>query len=213
MLAWLQRLLIPLFLLAPLYGEEGFVLGLGSPCIDYVIPVQEEDLTRLYIQKKKYQEIDKGRLAELIDRFQEKMIFTGDCTSNTIKGLAALGVPCALTGRVGNDSLGERIKNDFSQLKVSTLFSAAEITSQVICLITPDGERTFCAYVQPEHEITASDLKKEHFAGAKLIHMEGYLLRNGNYVERGMQFAKEAGAKISIDLANAQLIEPYRERI
>jgi sugar/nucleoside kinase (ribokinase family) len=213
-MTYFQNILMTLLFLAPpLASGEYQVLGLGSPCIDYIIPVQEEDLIHLNLKKGGQLEIEKQALVELIDLFQEKMVFTGNCTANTIKGLASLGIPCALTGHIGNDPLGDRIKKDFTQLKVATLFSEASATAQIACLITPDGERSFYAFIQPEREISESALKKEYFEGVELVHMEGFRLYNETYMEKSMQLAQEAGAKISLDLANAALVETFRERI
>ena len=57
------------------------------------------------------------------------------------------------------------------------------------------------------------NLTPSFFEGVKLVYMEGNCLSNGIYMEKSMQLAQCAGAKISLHLSNAAFIEPYRERI
>ena len=81
-------------------------------------------------------------------------------------------------------------------------------TSQIACLVTREGEHSFCAFVKTE-----KDLKPKHFDGIKLAHLSGYCLPNGIYIEKGLSLAKEAGAIVSLDLANACLVNQFRERL
>lgn len=208
----LKLCLIFLLLSSELFAYR--ILGLGSPCIDYIVSIEEEALASLELEKGGWQEIDAKMLHSIIENSKETFIFTGDCTSNTIKGLATLGIPCALTGNVGNDFLGEKIRKTFTELGVTTLFTETQTpTSQIACLITPDGERSFCAFVQAEHEISESDLSPSHFDAIELVYLEGYRFLNGTFVEKACRLTKESGAILAIDLANAYLIEKYRERI
>jgi sugar/nucleoside kinase (ribokinase family) len=211
----MKKLLPILFFFTSTVFASGYqVLGLGSPCIDYIVSVGEEELARLQLQKGGWREIESGPLKELMIKCHEEHIFTGDCTSNTIKGLASLGVPCGLTGRVGNDTLGRHIRAIFNGLHVATLFSeSGHATDQIACLVTPDGERSFCGSFLAHKEISEKDLVPADFEGVKLVHMEGYHLINGTYMETSMKLAKAAGAKISLDLANTGLVKKFRERI
>jgi len=211
----MKNLLLILFCLAAsAFAGEHQVLGLGSPCIDYIISVQDEDLAHWHLQKGSQVEIDEHRFSQLVENYTEKFTFTGNCTSNTIKGLASLGIPCALTGNVGKDLLASQIYKAFEQLHIKTFFTETTTpTSQIARLVTPDGELSFYAFVQAEKEISEADLFSEYFEGVKLVHMEGFRLSNGIYMEKSMQMARSAGAKISLDLANVDLVKKFRERI
>ena len=97
------------------------------------------------------------------------------------------------------------------------LFSSAcaqpyEILGQPY-LVDPDGERSFCACLQAEDEISEADLSLEYFKAMKMVHVKGDSLFNGAYVEKSLQIAKSAGAKVSLDLTHVDLAEQFRERI
>ena len=212
---FMKKLLMFFVLLCfPLDAEPYRVLGLASPCIDYILPVQDEDLIRLNLQKRGRRDMDGPTLSALIENCQDKQLFTGGCASNTIKGLASLGISCAMTGNVAKDFLGNHIREVYSQLQVDMLFTETETpTAQVACLITPDGERSFCANTQAEREISESHLKPEYFEGVQLVHTEGYRLYNGMYLEKALHLAQSAGAKVSLDIANVEIAKKFRERI
>jgi sugar/nucleoside kinase (ribokinase family) len=196
------------------YAHDYQVLGLGSPLVDYVITVTEEELSHLQVAKGGWREIEAALLKEFLVKYPDAHVFTGDCTSNTIKGLAALGISCALTGKVGNDALGEHVRTVFNDLKVTILFSDTEKpTDRLACLVTPDGDRSFCGSFLARNSIHENELSQDYFKEVKLVHMEGYRLANGAYMEKAMIMAKESGAKISLDLADAGIVKKYRERI
>lgn len=182
--------------------------------MDYLISVSEEELSSLQLSKGDWREMEAESLKEFLFKHPNAHEFTGDCAANTIKGLAALGMSCGLTGRVGDDELGAQVRRVFNELKVTTLFSeAAQSTDCLAALITPDGERSFCGSFLAQHGISETDLLQEHFKGVKLVHMEGYQLANGAYLEKAMEMSKESGAKISFDLGNPNIARSYRERI
>ncbi len=211
-----MKYLLSLYLLLTLSlrAAEPAILGLGSPCIDYILSVEEDDLERLNLQKGGWHELQVTAFNELVESYSDKLMFTGDCAANTIKGLASLGMSCALTGNVGKDNLGSYVKKIFGELHVKTLFTETDLaTAQVACLVTPDGERSFFACIAAQKEIADSDLKADYFEGIKLVHIEGYRLTNGVYIEKAMEMARKSGAKISLDLANAAIVKKYRERL
>jgi sugar/nucleoside kinase (ribokinase family) len=204
-------LLLPSSLLA----TGGYrVLGLGAPCLDYIIHVEEHELASYGLKKGGWHKIDAAALASIVHGGKPPLVFSGSCVANTIKGMSALGISCALTGNVGVDPMGEKIRAIFRDACVTTFFTETETTSsQVACLITPDGDRSFCSFVRAEHEITEKDLKPGYFEGVELVHLSGYRLPNGNYTEKRLAMAKEAGAIVSFDLGNSRLVEEYRERL
>lgn len=197
-----------------LFANPYRVLGLGSPCMDYIVHVSEEDLANLGLEKGGWQTVDCETITTFLDAQDAKNIFTGDCTSNTIKGLSSLGVKCALTGTVANDGAGKQIRQIFSDLGVKILFTEATApTSQIASLITEDGARSFLAFTQAEKEVSSAHLDPKQFEGVELVHMEGFHLYNGDYLEKAMAMSQACGAVVSINLANASVIKKFRERI
>ena len=207
-------ILIFLFVASTACAQDHRILGLGAPCLDYIIKVSDDELAQCSLEKRGWHEIDALALAMIIGSGQSPLVFSGSCVANTVKGLASLGLPCALTGNVGMDPMGDQIRSIFHEVGVTTFFTETTTpTSQIACLITPDGERSFCAFIQAEREISETDLMPEYFEKIDLVHLSGYRLPNGIYTERGLSLAKESGALVSFDLANTHLTAQYRERL
>lgn len=193
------------------------MLGVGSYAWDYIQPVEESFLDALYIRKNGWQDMDWHTFSEVLAlaRFQSPpTILTGGAVANTIKGLSALGASCALIGNVGLDRPGEEILKAHQKAGIETFATRSSTpTSHIISLVTPDGARSFCAFVQSERETKESDLLDKYFKGRELVHISGYLLTNQCVIEKAAALAKEHGALVSFDLCNQQLGERYRERL
>lgn len=97
---------------------------------------------------------------------------------------------------------------------VSKLISAEGPTQQIICLLTPDYERTFCGFQGvAEHAYHEHELHEDIFQGTRMVYLEGYMLLNGDFVERAIQLAKKSGVKVSFDLGSHILVENHKNRI
>lgn len=189
------------------------VLGIGHACMDILIPVKEEFLAHVPGEKGGAQPIQFEQLSYILSLSQQKPhLATGGSCANTIKGLASLGEKCAFLSHVGQDALGEHFVQYMKQLGIVGLFSKSiHPTAQVLCLITPDGQRTmrFCAGCSAE--MSAHFLHPNYFKDVKLMHIDAYTMYNGDLVERVMQMAKEANAKVSIDLSSFEIIRRFHE--
>lgn len=191
------------------------ILGIGAPILDQIIFVEDSFLDFIPGEKGGMVPIQYETLLRIIRMSgSEPKVITGGSCSNTIKGLSSLGIRCALVGKIGSDLAADFYLKSIISHKILPLYlKSSTPTAQVACLITPDGERTCRAYLGAAQEIQAEELKPEMFQGVKLVHIEGYALMYGSLVERAMQLAKDAGAKISLDLASFEIAKQYKERI
>lgn len=191
------------------------VLGVGSPFVDHIIEVQEEFLAEIPGAKGGMVAVDYETLSAIIKKSAvEPVLLVGGSGANTIRGLAHFGHQCALVGKIGRDVAGKKFLERLSALKItSCLLPTMTPTAQVVCLVTPDGERTMRSFLGAGQEMGSGDLRPEIFAGISLVHIEGYTLLNGDLTERAMQFAKEAGAKVSFDLGSFEVVERHKQKI
>jgi sugar/nucleoside kinase (ribokinase family) len=189
------------------------VLGVGHACIDLLIPVSEEFLKHVPGKKGGTQPISIEELNHLISlSHQQPYLATGGSSANAIKGLAALGEKCAFISNVGNDPLGEHFIQYMNNLGIATLFSKSiHPTCRVLCLITPDGQRTLRFYAGCSEEMTESVLHPDIFKGITHMHIDAYTMRNDNLVESAMKLAKEANATVSIDLSSFEIIQQFHQ--
>lgn len=187
------------------------ILGVGAACIDLLIPIEEDFLKHVPGEKGGAQAIDIEKLNQIISLSDTKpQVVTGGSCANTIKGLAQLGEKCSFLSYIGTDALGEHFSNYTKSLGITGLFSFSSLpTARVLCLITPDGQRTMRFFAGASQDMSHLDLDPGYFKGVQLVHIDSYSLRNGDMVARIMQLAKEAGAAISIDLSSFEIVREF----
>lgn len=192
------------------------VLGIGAPVIDYIVDVPEEFIEELTGRKGGMVIVDYQTFSSMLHLSNQKPhLFLGGSAANTIRGLANFGHSCAFLGKIGRDAAGNKFLNGMKALGIKTnfLIHSDTPTAQVICFITPDKERTMRAYLGASQEITKGDLHKHMFHGIKHLHLEGYILLNPLVARRAVELAKEAGAKVSLDLGSFEVVESNRELV
>ena len=191
------------------------VIGLGNALVDALIRIDSDKVLE-------EQNLPKGSM-QLVDwQTSEKLMAavsalpkaqaSGGSAANTIHGLAKLGVETGFIGKIGNDKIGDFFKADLLDAKVEPLLAYSDTKSGLaVALVSPDSERTFATYLGAAVEISASDLKLEDFKGYDYFHIEGYLVQNYDLIETAVKLAKQAGCKVSIDLASFNVVEDNLE--
>lgn len=191
------------------------VLGMGNAIVDVLTFIENDSLLQeLNTPKGSMQLIENETLSEITDRVNdlESYMVTGGSASNTISGIAKLGIRAGFVGKIGDDAVGEFFKSDSIANGVRThLMSSDLLSGQCIVLVSPDGERTMCTYLGAACELFAEDLKADMFGGYDYFHIEGYLVFNKDLIRRALKLAKEAGCKVSIDLASFNVVEAMRD--
>lgn len=194
------------------------ILGLGSPCVDLLYRVDDNFLKELSLskgnEKKVSWEIFSSVLKKCAQLEYKPFIRTGGSCSNTIKGLASLDNATAFLGKIGQDELANFYKKAISPFKIVPLLLTSSVpTTQIAVFVTEDRERTFLAFPGAGYQISDTDLHPKMFENVRLIHIEGYLLDKYSVVEKAMQLAKAAGAKVSLDLGCIDIVQRYQEDI
>jgi sugar/nucleoside kinase (ribokinase family) len=90
------------------------------------------------------------------------------------------------------------------------LFKSASPTGRVLSIITPDAQRSMFTFLGASAEMTVDEIAGSHFADVVIVHLEGYLLFNTDLVYAALNRAREAGARVSLDLASYTVVEDSR---
>ncbi len=193
------------------------VLGMGNALMDILVRIDKEDLLdKLDLPKGSMTLVDLDKAREILARLQSypKNYAPGGSAANTIRGIAALGMPATYIGCTGNDELGKLFKKSMSEEQVTTLLQHSDTpTGHAITFITSDSERTFATYLGAATELSAEQLELSMFTGHRVFHIEGYLILNKNLVLRAFRLAKQAGLEISYDMASYNVVEENRDFI
>ncbi|MCF8331188.1 MAG: adenosine kinase [Bacteroidales bacterium] len=187
------------------------VLGIGNALVDILVRVENEEMLKKFKLPKGSMQLVSHELANEVDLATSglaKSQASGGSASNTMHGLAKLGIPAGYIGKIGHDHLGEFFKNDLLKNNIQAhLLEGSKGTGRALTLITTDTERTFATHLGSAIELQKEELIKEIFEKYSLIHIEGYLLQNHSLLQKIAELAKATGAEISLDLASYNIVE------
>lgn len=189
------------------------VLGIGAPFLDHVIHVTDEYLALHGNQKGGMQPVDLLTFRKIIEESGVPVsLSAGGSSANTIKGLSKLGHSCALAGKIGKDDAGKAFLERIKHYGITPFLLPTDTpTGQIVCLVTPDKQRTFRDYLGAAQEMRGADLKPHFFEEVKLVHIEGYSLMYEDLPLTAMKMAKEAGALVSFDMASFEIADLYQK--
>ena len=142
-----------------------------------------------------------GRLV-LVD---EMSLHTGGCAVNTAIGLARLGVPVQVIGKIGLDPFGDFLLRQLDGQSVGTrgVSRDPEIgTSTTMVLVDPDGERRFVHYMGANARLTLGDVDWGIIESASILHVAGALVLpgiDGQPTAELLQRAQAAGVTTFLD--------------
>jgi len=191
------------------------VLGMGNALVDVLAIIENDKMLELLeLPKGSMQLIDDRKfeiLTKEINKFN-KSIVSGGSAANTIIGLARLGIETGFLGRIGRDFYGKFFTDDLEKYKVNFhLIEANEASGVASTFISKDGERTFGTYLGAAAQLSAAELQPEDFRGYKYFYIEGYLVQSHDLIRKAIILAKEAGAKVILDLASYNVVEENRD--
>ncbi|MBQ3369067.1 adenosine kinase [bacterium] len=186
------------------------ILGMGNALLDILVALPGDSvLTELGLAKGSMQLVDLAfseRVLKTVENLDFSLV-SGGSASNTIHGLAKLGVETSFIGKVSNDEFGSIFEKDMETSSIRPiLFRDEPQTGRAIALITPDSERTFATYLGSAVKLAADELTLDLFKGYDLFHVEGYLVQDHDLIERSLVLAKEAGLTTSLDLASFNVV-------
>lgn len=193
-------------------------IGFGVPCVDMVYAIDENLLQSMSVHKGDGQRASWETFSFVLDTCTTNnfspIIVTGGTASNTTKGLANLGNETAFVGKIGQDDKGDFYRKTIEKLGIISLLIPSDIpTTQIGVFVTPDQQRTFLSFAGAGHSITPHDFNSDSFKGARLVHIDGYMLEDIPCVEKAMQYAKAQGSLISLDMGCLRIVKKYSTEI
>lgn len=187
------------------------IIGLGNALADILTQIEsDEPLGKLGFGRGSMNLVGRDtheHISELTAGMENKVV-SGGSAANTIRGLARLGIPCSYIGKIGPDTVGDFMRSEMKALGVHPqLIETDTPTGRCMVLISPDGERTMATFLGAAVELAHHEITLEMFEGYDILHIEGYLVQNHDLIREAVRKAKEAGLKISLDMASYNVVE------
>jgi sugar/nucleoside kinase (ribokinase family) len=203
------------------------ILGLGHACLDIVSQVDDAFLTRWHIPKGEAVDVDRATAHAIETALDNPGYFPGGSAANTAACLAALGGRAAFIGKLAQDDIGARIRNDMqaSNIALYTPCAAENCDSadppgstRVICLTTqhPHPERSFACYAGISQSLTPADLPDSLLAQSQLLHADGHILLHPGIADTLIDAAARAHnqqRRFAFTLADPSRLRSMPERL
>ncbi|MGY1730303.1 carbohydrate kinase family protein [Geodermatophilus sp. SYSU D01045] len=133
----------------------------------------------------------------------------GGAPANVTAGVARLGAPARLAGWAGADPLADGLLAGLAGRGVEIAVVRRGRAPLATVLVHPDGERTVLTD-RGEGGLEPADVRREWFAGAAVVHLDGYdLLRFPDAVRAAADTAHDLGVPVSVDVAAAARISAH----
>lgn len=134
----------------------------------------------------------------------------GGQAANVAAWVAHLGGTARLIAARADDAIGEVLAADLAARGVDVRGPRVRgATGAVVALLDQSGERSMMSDRGVSPQFAPDDLDPEWFAGADRLHVTGYSLLADPIADaalRAARLARDAGARVSVDLSAAHLI-------
>lgn len=189
------------------------IIGVGNALVDVIVNLQNEEiLNQFSLVKGGMEMIDserKRKIHQAIEDMQKASV-TGGSTSNTIHGLARLGIEAGYMGKVCNDEPGRFFQAEMERYKVTPHLMYSDIdTGIATTFMTPDAERTFATYLGAAATMTAAEINPEIFKDYDYLYIEGYLIFNHDLVRKLCEIADQYHLKVAMDFGSYNIVEGH----
>lgn len=190
------------------------IVTCGNALTDVLVKISSDEvLDKLHLAKGSMTLISEERYAKLYNEIKNNVsdMATGGSAANTALCLTHIGTPSGYIGKINpEDRIGryfcERFQNEGVAMPPVHAQNGRP-SGACVAFVSPDGERTFATFLGAACDLCGEELSLEMFAGARIVHVEGYLVQNHTLIQRVVALAHEAGALVSLDMASYNTVE------
>ena len=194
------------------------IFGIGNPLIDIITQISDDDISMLGLDKGIMRLVDLEERAKILAHIEGRDIVyrSGGSCPNTLIFLSALGINCALAGKIGEDNEGKMYAGHLpsSHLTSELIVELKGATGTSIILVTPDTERTMNTYLGANRQFSRADLNDKTVAKAKYLYFTGYMWdtdEQKDAVLHAASIVRGHGGTIILDLADPFAVNRNRE--
>ena len=189
------------------------ILGIGNAIVDVLCKVDDNFLHKNLLTKSTMKLIDESEFKEILSSLTIEKTVSGGSVANSIVGLSQLGNNVGFIGKISNDQMGQKYEDGLKKEKVSYLYSKkSELipTGSCLILITPDSERTMCAFLGTAGKIGDGDIDANIVKNSEITFLEGYLWDEGG-PKKAFDKAINNSKKTAMSLSDLFCVERHKK--
>ena len=194
-------------------GQGPYVAGVGAALVDLLVEESDAFVAAMGSDKGGMTLVELATIESALKKTQAPLkVVPGGSACNTMVGIGNLGGNARMIGRLGQDELGKAFLDGLVKAKVDHRIRPSGMpTGRVLSVVTPDTQRTMFTFLGASSLLGPGDISLEDLSGVGMVYLEGYLLFNRPVVEKLISLAKQAKAKIILDLGSYQVVEICRD--
>jgi fructokinase len=158
------------------------IIGIGNAIVDVICKIDDEFLTKNDLAKSNMKLIDETEFKKLLGNLKIEETVSGGSVANSIVGLSQLGNNVGFIGKVNDDEFGQKYEEGLRKENVEYFYTKKKEdlpTGTCLILITPDSERTMCAFLGTAGKINKTDINAQAIKNSEITFLEGYLWDEG----------------------------------
>lgn len=190
------------------------LIGVGAPIMDLVASVSENFLTHVRGEKGGMVIVEADEMAQMVAKLPTAPGLTpGGSAANTIFNATRLGLRTAFVGKLGGDELARTYRARFAAAGVNTdRFKQGDLpNARCLILTTPDAQRTMRTLLGAVMSFSPEEVRPADFAGARHVHIEGYVVFNQALANAIVDAARAAGCSVGLSLASFEVVGASRD--
>ncbi len=209
---------------APSPSSTPELVGIENAILDLLVRVEDRHLDEMALDKGIMKLVTADEQRAILDHVLHREgevhkpeIEAGGSCANVLRAAARLGVNASYSSAVAHDDTGRLFEHGLAASRVRNRLAHIDgVTGTSVVLVTPDGERTMnthlgvCRQYRPEH-VPVDDIRR-----SSIFFTTGYIWDTPNQIdaiEHAIAAARDAGARLAIDLADPFAVGRSRDHL
>ena len=188
------------------------ILGIGNAIVDVICKVEDKYLSENGLTKSTMKLVDETEFKKLLSTLRIEKTVSGGSVANSIVGLSQLGNNVGFIGKINDDDFGQKYENGLKMENVNFLYNKKNEllpTGTCLILITPDSERTMCAFLGTAGKINEHDVDINLVKNSEMTFLEGYLWDEGD-PKSAFDKAIKYSNKVAMSLSDLFCVERHK---
>ena len=189
--------------------------------MDIVTSTDDEFLSRHNIEKSFCTHLKtEDHLIDIKNSLDHYELIPGGAAANTAHALSALGSNTCFLAKISDDNEGLTFLKNMKDVGVTSgMFEQRDTplcTPQVLCFITPDGDRTFASYNGVALDYGFEHMPEDLLDQTDILYLDGYTLCSSKIPDAFLKAAKivhNRGGLTCLNVGDRSLIDMYKSTI
>jgi len=189
------------------------ILGIGNAIVDVICKVNDNFIDQNNLTKSTMKLFfDENEFKNLLTSLKIEKTVSGGSVANSMVGLSQLGNQVGFIGKVSDDDFGNKYEEGLKKENVEYFYSKKKEglpTGICLILVTPDSERTMCAFLGSAGTINENDVNSEVIKKSEMIFLEGYLWDEGD-PKKAFDKAINNANKVAMSLSDLFCVDRHK---